>query len=234
MDFDLVIVHDELTPCPYLDGIDARMPLEYPRGGISPAAFDRLLESGYRRSGIFVYYPQCPNCNECVPTRVDVQNFSLSKSMRRVIKRGDREFQTCWNVPTADRKRAELYNRHRNQRDLATDDSDVSVETYHSFLASSCTETLELSLVMAGRLVGISIMDVGESSVSAVYTLFDESAAKYSPGTFAVLKQIEWAAENQRRHVYLGLYVRDNVHLNYKARFKPQQRLQGGTWQDIT
>lgn len=234
MELDLVIVHDELTPCPYLDGNDARMPLEYPRGGVSPAAFDHLLESGYRRSGIFVYHPQCPKCNECVPTRVDLQNFSLSKSMRRVTNRGDRELQCGWNTPVADQQRADLYNRHRRQRSLATDDSDVTIETYHSFLASSCTETLELSIFMSGVLVGVSIMDIGANSVSAVYTLFDDSAAKYSPGTYAVLKQIEWANKNQRRYVYLGLYVRDNVHLNYKSRFKPQQRLINESWQEIT
>ena len=73
-------------------------------------------------------------------------------------------------------------------------------------------------------------MDVGSTAISMVYTYFDPDASWYSLGTLAVLRQIIWAAEHRRRYAYLGFYVTENPHLNYKARFTPQQRYDGQTW----
>ena len=79
----------------------------------------------------------------------------------------------------------------------------------------------------------VAIVDVGRESTSAVYTHFDPAAARYRLGTYAILKQIEWARDSGRRFVYLGMYVASNRHLNYKARFMPQQRLCHGRWTDF-
>ena len=51
--------------------------------------------------------------------------------------------------------------------------------------------------------------------------------------TSGALKQIDWARETGRQYVYLGMYVAANQHLNYKARFLPQQRLIDGQWCDF-
>ena len=32
------------------------------------------------------------------------------------------------------------------------------------------------------------------------------------------------------RHLYLGLYIADNVHMSYKSRFQPNERLIDGRW----
>ena len=36
--------------------------------------------------------------------------------------------------------------------------------------------------------------------------------------------------ESDRKYVYLGMYVAENRHLNYKARFMPQERFVNGCW----
>ncbi|MCG8649251.1 MAG: arginyltransferase, partial [Pirellulales bacterium] len=81
--------------------------------------------------------------------------------------------------------------------------------------------------------IGISIVDVGAESTSAVYTHFEPGSGRYSLGTYAVLKQLQWARQTERKYVYLGMYVTNNRHLNYKARFGPQQRLIDQTWIDV-
>ena len=58
--------------------------------------------------------------------------------------------------------------------------------------------------------------------------------SRYSLGTYAILKQLQWAKESGRKFVYLGMYVANNSHLNYKARFGPQERLFDGKWQEVT
>ncbi len=228
----LVIVQDESQPCPYRADTVARMPLHLPIGNVSPQVTDRLLELGYRRSGDFVYRTQCPSCDECKPTRVDVSKFRVTRSMKRVLQRGDRDLICQWGPAQVDQQRVLMFNDHRAVRNLGQG-IPVDVMSYRSFLGDSCCHTTELSVYLRDDIVAISIMDVGETSTSAVYTHFAPAASRYSLGTYAILKQIEWAIASGRQFVYLGMYVADNQHLNYKARFLPQQRLCDGTWVEL-
>jgi arginyl-tRNA--protein-N-Asp/Glu arginylyltransferase len=93
-----------------------------------------------------------------------------------------------------------------------------------------CQSTLELQFRREGQLVAVSIVDCGAQSLSAVYTYFDPAFDRLSLGTYSILKQMQLAESTQRKYVYLGMYVAQNQHLNYKARFRPQERLIGGRW----
>ena len=229
----LVVVQDEPQWCPYLNDRMARMPLELPIARMRPEQLDDVLASGYRRSGNFVYRTQCPDCCQCRPTRVDPRNFPLRSSFRRVLRRGESHLCDQWAPPSVDSDRVALFNTHRDSRQLGGDDRcPVTPTSYRSFLVDSCCDTLELSMRCRrdGRLLGIAIVDVGRTSLSAVYTHFHPDASRLSIGTYAILRQIQWAADRQMRWVYLGMYVADNPHLNYKARFTPQERLIDGRW----
>ena len=228
-----VMVQDQLQPCPYRDNTMARMPLRLPLGDVSGDETDQMLRDGYRRSGNYVYRTQCPQCTECHPTRVDVHALPLTKSMKRVLKRGDSDLTCQVGQPLADDQRTRLFNRHRVARELGNPLDEVDVDSYRSFLVDSCFDTREISLFHTGKLIAVSIFDVGTTSISAVYTHFDPDYGRYSLGTYAVLKQIQWAKQHGRRHVYLGMYVAENRHLNYKARYTPQQRLVAGRWSDF-
>jgi arginine-tRNA-protein transferase len=227
----LAVVQDHLQQCPYIDDVTARMPLQLPIGAVTPEVTDRLLELGYRRSGDFVYRTQCPSCNECKPTRVEVDRFKLTTSMKRVRKRGDRELRCEWGTPKVDAHRVWMFNQHRSVRGLGMS-SEIDADSYRSFLFDTCCDTVELSIFRGEELISVSIVDAGRNSTSAVYTHFDPAASKYSLGTYAILKQIEWARDSGRKFVYLGMYVSSNSHLNYKSRFAPQQRLIAGEWVD--
>jgi arginine-tRNA-protein transferase len=209
------------------------MPLRLPVGSVTPSVTDGLLALGYRRSGDFVYRAQCPTCNECKPTRIDVSKFRCTGSMKRVLKRGKRELQCQWGQPSVDAKRTWLFNQHRSLRGLGEDNAPIDAESYRSFLSDTCCLTQELAISLENELVAISIIDVGKTSTSAVYTHFDPEFSRYSLGTYAILAQIEWAKQTGRQYVYLGMYVAANRHLNYKARFMPQQRLCDGEWVDF-
>ncbi len=229
----LVVVQDEFQACPYREGQTARMPLQLPIGNVSSTITDQLLADGFRRSGDFLYQARCPVCQACEPTRLEVTTFRLSGSMRRVLRRGDRDLVCRWGQPTADRQRVAMFNRHRKSRGLGRDERDIDAAAYRAFLVDSCCDTRELAVEWQGRLIAVAIVDFGRESMSAVYTHFDPGAARYSLGTYAILKQIEAAQQQQRKLLYLGMHVADNRHLNYKARFTPQQRLIDGQWVDF-
>lgn len=228
----LLPVQDTRSDCPYIDSLTARMPLHYPIEQLSGEDIDALLAGGFRRSGALLYYTRCAPCHACEPTRVAVSTFHLSGSFKRVLRRAERDLILTWRSPRVDEERVALYNAHRAGRGLGTSPP-IDAANYHAFLTDSCMPTLELEIRKDDQLVGISIMDIGDTAISAVYTHFDPASARYSLGTLAVLKQIQWAVEHGRQWAYLGLYVHSNPHLNYKSRFTPQQRLIAGQWQDI-
>ncbi|MEM9367388.1 MAG: arginyltransferase [Planctomycetota bacterium] len=229
----LIVVQDALSPCPYIDGQAARMPLHYSLAEMDGLDVDRLLETGYRRSGEFVYVTRCPHCQECLPTRLPVDRFKYTRGFKRVYNRAQRELTWTWAEPVVNNDRVAMYNRHRAARDLSHGGGPIVADDYRAFLIDSCFPSLELSVYRDGQLVAVSIMDVGARAVSAVYTHFDPDASRFSLGTLAVLLMQRWAAEQKRDWLYLGLFVEQNRHLNYKSRFRPQQRRIHERWVDI-
>jgi leucyl-tRNA---protein transferase len=217
--------------CSYIDGQIANLPLKLPARLLTEDEFDYAMAGGLRRSGIFLYHTDCRRCSACEPTRVDVAQFVWRDSFRRVLNRGDRELTISIQRPVLDDCRLQLFNLHRSQRGLGDPDGKYQPEDYQSFLVETClTQSLELSFWMGSALVGVSIVDCGRTSLSAVYTYFDTKHSKLSLGTYSVLKQIEFARDSGRKFAYLGLYVASNKHLNYKARFTPQERWIEGSW----
>ncbi|MEM6473648.1 MAG: arginyltransferase, partial [Planctomycetota bacterium] len=140
----------------------------------------------------------------------------------------ERELSIEYGKVTGGEERLALFNRHRSERELG--DHAASEEDLRSFLLESSVETIELRIQNAGRLVCIAIADLGRESINAVYTYFDSREKRFSLGTLAVLELIRFARQTQRRFVYLGLFVADCRHLNYKARFWPQERRLNGEW----
>jgi arginine-tRNA-protein transferase len=216
--------------CVYRPSQFARMPLLYPTRKLTPSELDDQLAMGRRRSGTYLYFTACPTCVECRPTRVWIDEFQLSKSMRRIWRRAERELSTSVNYPSDDEQRLLIFNHHRLERDLASTREAYTQEDFRSFLVDTCCESRELSFRLKDRLIGCSIVDVGERSLSAVYTFFDPFYSDYSIGTYAVLKQMELAKSLGKDLVYLGMYVADNQHLRYKGRYSPQERLIDGRW----
>lgn len=225
----MLVVYDQTQDCPYRDGLTARMPLEHPVTRIRPNDLDELLAFGYRRTGPFFYRTSCPTCDACIPVRVNVNEFRPSASMRRILNRSDKELDVSWGQPLLNEERLTLFNRHRLERGL-TERGPSTLADYHEFLVSTSVETWEIAFRREGELIGIAITDVATDSLNAVYTYFDPDHARYSIGTLAILSQFRRALETRRRYVYLGLYVADNSHLNYKDRFVPQERRLDGEW----
>jgi arginyl-tRNA--protein-N-Asp/Glu arginylyltransferase len=234
VDLPTLPLSDHQHPCVYRPSQIARMPLLYPTRMLTPDELDSQLARGRRRSGVCMYYTACPACVSCEPTRLDLGKFTLSRSMKRVLHRGDRCLSVQIGIPQAEANRLELFNRHRMQRDLASQRESYSVHDYRSFLVDSCCESYELSCWWQSQLVACSVIDCGRQSLSAVYTYFDPDFSHFSLGTYAILKQWEWAVSQKKSYLYLGMYVEDNQHLRYKARFAPQQRLIAGRWVEFT
>ena len=220
-------------PCPYLDEQISLMPLCYPSRTLRGEELDEVLTQGKRRSGYFFYHTQCPNCSACEPTRLHVPTFQLNATRRRIERKGDAALTEHFGAPKIDQQRLALFNRHRHERRLNREDGEYDVEDLKGFLVNTSCPTIELSFWIGNQLAAVSIVDCGEIALSAVYTYFDPDFSNLSLGTYAIIRQWRWAQRTNRQWLYLGMYVAENKHLNYKGLFVPQQRYQKMDWRDI-
>jgi arginine-tRNA-protein transferase len=228
-----LLVYDEATDCPYLPDRTARLPMRLPTRPLSRAEFAARLEAGDRRQGLVLYKPACPDCRACEPIRLDVTRFTLGRRHRRVLARGDRDLRVEIGTPTVDDARVAIYNAHKVGRGLLNGAEDIDRAGYGAFLVDSCTESVELRYRHGDRLVGIAIVDRGADGLSAVYTFFDPSFGRYSPGVYSILKQLELCRHWGLRWLYLGLYVEGCGSMRYKADYLPHQRMRDGVWFDV-
>jgi arginyl-tRNA--protein-N-Asp/Glu arginylyltransferase len=225
-----LLVYDEISPCPYLAGQQARMPLRLPIRALDPADLDVRLRQGDRRHGMLLYRPTCPACQACQAIRIPVDRFRPGKTHRRILAANDSRVRMAIRTPTTTRARILLYDKHLTHRRLRNGDEPLSLARYRQFLADTCCTTVELSYWVGDRLVGVAITDVGTESLSAHYTFYDPDLSRWSLGTYSILKQLELARARGLAYVYLGLFVVGNERMRYKARFLPHERLIDGVW----
>ena len=72
--------------CGYINGQDAQSIVATPYKKINSKNFNNLINKGFRRSGQYVYKPNCKNCSACIPIRLLAKDFTPSKSQKRVRK----------------------------------------------------------------------------------------------------------------------------------------------------
>jgi arginine-tRNA-protein transferase len=229
-DPDEVLAHDEPADCPYLPDRVAVLPLRLPLAQLTQAQLEPRLAQGERRQGRLVYRAECPDCELCEAIRVPVARFAPSRSQRRTWVRGQREIETERGPVEATRERVALYNRHKRLRALSSDDSELDVSGYAALLAASCCESFELRYRVAGRLIGIAIVDRAERSLSAVYCYYDPDYAELSPGTYSILSQLDLCRREGLDYLYLGLTVEGCKAMAYKTSYRPHERRIAGRW----
>ncbi len=228
------------TPCPYLTGRMERKVFTHLIGKRAGELNDVLTHGGFRRSQTIAYRPACDGCRACVSVRVLVDAFVPSRNMRRVRERNvDLVGEIKQNLPTSEQYslfRGYLDSRHSDggMADMTALDFAMMVEDSH---VETCVVEYRrrgpdtaINGKGTGPLMAAALTDVLSDGLSMVYSFFEPDEAERSLGTFLILDHIERAHRMGLPYVYLGYWVEGSSKMAYKARFRPQERLQSQGW----
>ena len=225
-----------ITPphrCSYLDDRSARMVFIDPQQPVDQMSLSELSRQGFRRSGDFIYRPECHHCRQCLSARVPVGLFAPNSSQKRALKRNQDLRMEIRPTRQATQVHYRLYERYINQRHYDGDMYPPSREQFDKFLVESCTHSFFIEFWLADRLMCAATCDELDDGISAVYTFFDPDETARSLGTFAILKQIEWVKQQGKPFVYLGYWVPEAPKMSYKMQYRPLEVLLEGRWQRL-
>jgi len=194
---------------------------------IDQRIMELFLAAGYRRNGNCLYSMRCAGCSACIPIRLDARTFSPNRNQRRVARK---------NSDLAISLEG-LYEEEENSRlcrkflEMRYPQKNNSAEGYYKgFFVNNIVDTYRLQYRLDGRLVGASIIDIGENWANAVYFYFDPDEGRRSLGTFNILSLVDFCRNRGMDYLYLGYYIQDVAAMSYKNAFKPYYLLQDGRW----
>ena len=220
------------SACGYFSDRQSQSIVVHPRFDMDTSIYAQLLRYGFRRSGNQVYRPHCRNCSACVPTRIPVAEFQADRKQRRCLKR-NADTRVVINTAEFNERHFDLYRRYQTARHDRENGGNIGRDDYLHFLSSDWCNTWFVEFLIQDRLAAVAVVDALDDALSAVYTFFDPTFNEYSPGTFAVLWQIEEARRRQMQFVYLGFWISDCRKMRYKIEYQPLQGLIDEQWQPI-
>lgn len=191
---------------------------EFHADRVTTQQLDKLLADGWRHFGTqFFRYSLGVyewDIRRVVPLRIRLANFSSSKSQRRVLRENADTSVEIRSIELTDESLG-LFEKHKQRFRNGVPDS------IYDFLASEMPcEAFELNVRIEHRLVATSYFDAGERTVSAIYGMFDPDFSARSLGIFTMLKEIEFALENEKEFYYQGYSYEGESFYDYKKRFR--------------
>jgi arginyl-tRNA--protein-N-Asp/Glu arginylyltransferase len=218
-------------PCSYLPEREARSQVAAPAHLINTEVYSRLVDEGFRRSGLFTYRPHCDDCHACVPIRVAVDAFKPNRSQHRAFKK-HQHLRPLISALALSEEHFTLYTRYQAVRHLGGGMDDDNRSQYSDFLLSSGVNTRLVEFREEdGTLRMVSIIDMLEQGLSSVYTFYDPEFPG-SLGTYGVLWQIKQCRQLKLPWLYLGYWVEQSKKMAYKAGFQPAQYRVDAVWRD--
>ena len=216
--------------CPYVPGRAERKLVVELVGNGSALFYDDLSRAGFRRSHRFAYRPACRGCASCVPVRIAVNDFSHTRSTRR-IRNANLGITGRLLAPRATPEQFRLFAAYQRSRHSDSDMASMTYSDYRGMLEDTPVRSAVAEFRdPCGSLVAASLIDLLDDGVSAVYSFYDPQQPRRSLGTWSILWLVEQCRRQGQLYVYLGYWIADSPKMAYKARFPALEQLTDGVW----
>lgn len=215
--------------CSYLADKQSISQIVVPPDQVNAFYYAALLRQGFRRSGSFVYRPQCGSCAACLSVRIDINKFLASKRFKRIINK-NRHLQ-CRQLPLRwEEEHFQLYMRYQIKRHEEHSKELKMRADYKEFILNSYVDSTLLEYRdQNNQLKMVSLIDISDDGISAVYTFYDPED-KNSLGHYGILCQLDLCKVTSKPWLYLGYWVEGCRKLNYKLDYQPIEIFRDGAW----
>nr|WP_245978943.1 arginyltransferase [Lysobacter pythonis] len=202
-----------------------------------PDIYAHALELGFRRTGDLIFSPNCHGCRLCVAVRIPVAHFRPNRGQRRNLRRNV-DLATRVIPAVRGEEHFALYRRYLQSRHRGGGMENHGPAQFDQFLSGTWSDTRFLEVRRRrehglGELLAVAVTDRLPQDLSAVYTFYDPAETARGLGTFCVLRQVDWARREGRRHLYLGYWIAGHPKMDYKRRFRPLDGYDGQRWRPL-
>jgi arginine-tRNA-protein transferase len=218
--------------CPYIPGRAERKLIVELGGAAASGFYDNLSRAGFRRSHRYAYRPACRGCNACVPVRVAVAHFADTRSTRR-IRNANRDLRADLVEGRATREQFRLFAAYQRARHGDSEMASMNYADYRGMVEDSPIRTRIIEFRDAESLLAVTLIDLLDDGVSAVYSFFDPRRGRRSLGSWSILWLVDECRRCGQPYVYLGYWIADSAKMAYKARFPALERLTPEGWVDF-
>ncbi len=202
---------------------------------VSPKQLDKLLAQGWRHFGVYFFRYSIAYHDKqiyhVIPLRIRLENFVLTKSLRRILRRNS---DLDYKVRPAEfsEEKMLLFNLHKTR---FKKNIPRSLYDFLSPIPSTPCQVMEISVFLNKTLVAASFFEVGQESVSSIYAMFDPKESARSLGIFTMLLEINFAVNSGKKFFYQGYAYEEQSFYDYKKRFRGTEKYDWRTrqWQSI-
>lgn len=220
--------------CPYLAGKKERKIFAYLGGPEANSTNAALTNRGFRRSQNIIYMPACEACQACVPVRIRTEDFELSGSRARVLRR-NADLARRLRPPKATSRQFSVLRGYLDARHEDGGMADMTMLDYASMVEETAVDTLVAEYSITDkmgeeRLVACGLTDRLSDGLSMVYSFFEPDESQRSLGRYMILDHVRLARTLGLPYVYLGYWVQGSAKMAYKSDYQPLEYLSPSGW----
>lgn len=183
---------------------------------------DEYLAQGWYRIGQRMMYCEYTAADRgthgTLWTRVPLAGYTFRKSLRKLRRKVERDFEVTVAPHLSDDEHENLYARY-----LEVAPGERS-EDLHEFLHGVHSErtrafdTWEVTIRDGARLVAFSLFDRGEESLQSLLGAYDPDYAKHSLGFYTMLRELQYGIDEGMSYFYAGYVLCGDATMDYKLR----------------
>lgn len=183
---------------------------------------DRLMELGGQRFGHTYCVTACPRCRACQPARIRVDQVVWTRSQRRTLGR-NADLRLALEPVRYTPEKYDLLARFvqaKFGKSTAHLQTEAQREEYYlSFHLHHPVLSREVQYYEGDRLLGVSIVDLGQVGLYSHYFFYDLSQTRRRLGIYSFLREIAWCQQLGYPYLYIGFLNEKTAALRYKAQF---------------